>query len=89
MYDALDDGFLNVHTWTSLHPLDRRRFFVVLSRIVRNPDFSSVEMRGYIARKYYEQFGLNESEELDHVSEYLFEAAATVREFLEANGEIG
>jgi hypothetical protein len=42
------DRFLRVDTWQSSHPLDDKRFFLCLHKVVEDPDFSAEAMGDYM-----------------------------------------
>ena len=50
MYEAFD-SFLKRETWHTNHDLDRKAFFQVLSRIVKDPKFNPDEMGNYITQQ--------------------------------------
>ena len=50
MYEVFD-SYLNVDTWHTSHPLDGRRFFKALSRVVDDPDFNADQMGQYMRQK--------------------------------------
>lgn len=47
MYNPIKD-FLNVTTWHTGHPLDKQRFYVALSNIIDNPDFTIEKLRVFM-----------------------------------------
>lgn len=47
MYEAMD-SYLRVDTWHTPHPLDSRRFYAALSKIVHEPDFDAEAMGHYM-----------------------------------------
>jgi hypothetical protein len=77
------DPFLNMDTWHTSHPLDDRRFFVCLSKVVREPDFSAETLGEYIRKAK----GIDNSEHhfAPRVRDLVGKAWA-VREYLEATG---
>ena len=48
---AVFDSFLAADTWHTTHPLDGRRFFLALDKVVRNENFNADKMAAYIYDK--------------------------------------
>ncbi len=90
MYEALENNFLKVETWTSRHWSDDERFYRDLNMIVRQPGFSEIELGKYIMKKHAEQFGSAKPaiEEAKILAENFASRAAVVLRFLEAIGEV-
>ena len=80
MYEALD-AFLDVHTWDSGHPLDRRRFYNALRPIVSRPEFNAEQMREYISRKFDLDSKLD-THPIRKAIDYYVDAAGSIHEFL-------
>lgn len=86
MYQAFDN-FLAVDTWHTTHPLDEKRFFRALDRIVRESAFNADAMASYMREKV----GISPNEEKDDsraeaIDRYT-SAAWAVRGYLDATSE--
>lgn len=81
MYEALD-SYLRIDTWHTPHPLDSRRFFQALHKIVAEPGFSVEALRGYIQTKVEPS-----NPAFAQAIERRVEQAWAVREYLESTGQ--
>jgi hypothetical protein len=80
MYEAFD-SYLNVDTWHTSHPLDGRRFFKALDRVINEPNFNPDQMGEYMRAKK----GVHNSEHpfYDVINRRVSDAWA-VKEYFEA-----
>ena len=85
IYSAFDQ-FLLVDTWHTTHPLDSRRFYLALDKVVRDGNFNADVMGAYM----YAKTGVSRETEggLGYSIERYKTAAWAVRGYLEAIGEI-
>ena len=83
---AVFDSFLAADTWHTTHPLDGRRFFLALDKVVRNENFNADKMAAYI----YDKTGVSPDTQdgLGYSIRRCTTAAWAVREYLEATGAV-
>jgi hypothetical protein len=78
------DPFLGVETWHTTHPLDDKRFFICLHKVVEDPDFNAETMGEYMrSEKGVDSPEHHYAQRIDN----LVSKAWAVREYLDANGE--
>jgi hypothetical protein len=82
MYEAFD-RFLAVGTWHTNHDADGRRFYQVLSAVVRDPTFSPDQMGEYMRQKTGAKFS-RQDHPFEHDISRLVSNAWAVRDYLQA-----
>jgi hypothetical protein len=84
MYERLDN-FMAVETWSSRHPRDKERFFIVLHELLENPEFNPDKMAEYMREKV--GIGASDDQHPLHnaINDYT-SAAWAIKEYLDANG---
>lgn len=83
MYQAFDD-FLAMDTWYTRHPLDEKRFFVALSKVVSDPKFSADELGRYMRQK--KNVAQDDQQNTFNIDiDHYVAAAWAVRDYLKAN----
>ena len=78
MYQVFD-AFLARDTWYKFHPNDQELFYIALSQIVHNPDFSPERMGEYMTQQTRGAFS-------EMIRGYT-ERATVVRNYLDATGK--
>ena len=79
------DGFLNVDTWHTFHPLDEQRFYIALSKIISDPKFNVAKMADEIRARGHKD-GLMD-DVIERNVEHYENAAIAVDGYLQAIGE--
>ncbi len=83
MYEKLD-SFIASETWSSRHPTDEQRFFVVLHELLKNPGFNPDQMAEYMRGK----IGIKEGDHTHPLRPAIYHytgAAWAVKGYVEAN----
>jgi hypothetical protein len=85
MYQAFD-SFLQIDTWHTRHPTDEERFFVALSKVVRNSKFNPDEMGEYMRQKTGSGAARG-SHPFELAIDHYVAAAWAVQDYISATGE--
>lgn len=83
MYEAFDN-FLAMDTWHTRHPLDEKRFFIALNKVVTEPKFNADELGRYMREKKNVARD-DEKNTFNADIDHYVAAAWAVREYLKAN----